>query len=82
MQAFRAAHPEVQLVLHNVTGKDGLALLRSDAVDLAVGSMLDVPTDLGYAPVYSLRPDADHGRATIRWRASASCGSRTCRPTA
>lgn len=56
VQAFRASHPKVQLVLHNVTGKDGLALLRSDAVDLAVGSMLDVPTDLSYAPVYSFDP--------------------------
>ena len=56
MQAFKQAHPTVQLVLHNVTGKDGLALLRSDAVDLAVGSMLDVPTDLSYAPVYSFDP--------------------------
>ena len=56
VQAFRASHPEVQLVLHNVTGKDGLALLRGDTVDLAVGSMLDVPTDLSYAPVYSFDP--------------------------
>lgn len=56
VQAFRAAYPKVQLVLHNVTGKDGLSLLRSDAVDLAVGSMLDVPTDLSYAPVYSFDP--------------------------
>ena len=56
VQAFKQAHPTVQLVLHNVTGKDGLALLRSDAVDLAVGSMLDVPTDLSYAPVYSFDP--------------------------
>src|SRR5688572_6645751 len=56
VQAFRASHPEVQLVLHNVTGKDGLGLLRSDAVDLAVGSMLDVPTDLSYAPMYSFDP--------------------------
>jgi len=56
VQAYREAHPEVQLVLHNVTGKDGLALLRSDAVDLAVGSMLDVPSDLSYAPVYSFDP--------------------------
>ncbi|HMB55891.1 MAG TPA: LysR family transcriptional regulator [Arenimonas sp.] len=56
VRAFREAHPEVQLVLHNVTGKDGLALLRSDTVDLAVGSMLDVPTDLSYAPVYSFDP--------------------------
>src|SRR5436190_3262871 len=56
VQAFRQQHPEVQLVLHNVTGKDGLGLLRSDAVDLAVGSMLDVPTDLSYAPMYSFDP--------------------------
>jgi DNA-binding transcriptional LysR family regulator len=56
VQAFKKAHPEVQLVLHNVTGQDGLGLLRSDGVDLAVGSMLDVPTDLSYAPVYSFDP--------------------------
>ncbi|KFL36087.1 LysR family transcriptional regulator [Arenimonas donghaensis] len=56
VQAFREQHPEVQLVLHNVTGQDGLGLLRSDGVDLAVGSMLDVPTDLAYEPVYSFDP--------------------------
>ncbi len=56
VQAFRDAHPEVQLKLHNVTGRDGLALLRSDGVDLAVGSMLDVPNDIDYAPVRSYDP--------------------------
>jgi len=56
VEAFRDAHPEVQLKLHNVTGKDGLALIRSDEVDLAVGSMLDVPNDLDYAPVRSFDP--------------------------
>lgn len=56
VQAFRERHPRVQLTLHNVTGKDGLALLRSDAVDLAVGSMLDAPNDLAWAPVYSFDP--------------------------
>jgi DNA-binding transcriptional LysR family regulator len=56
VQAFRAAQPGVQLKLHNVTGKDGLALIRSDEVDLAVGSMLDVPNDLDYAPVQSFDP--------------------------
>ncbi|MCX7562098.1 LysR family transcriptional regulator [Xanthomonadaceae bacterium XH05] len=56
VEAFRTAHPEVQLKLHNVTGKDGLAMIRSDEVDLAVGSMLDVPTDLDYAPVRSYDP--------------------------
>jgi DNA-binding transcriptional LysR family regulator len=68
VQAFRAAHPDVQLKLHNVTGKDGLALIRSDEVDLAVGSMLDVPNDLDYAPVQSFDPmliaPRDHPLAT------------------
>lgn len=47
---FRERHPEVRLQLANVTGKDGLALLRSDEADFAVGSMLDVPHDLSYQP--------------------------------
>ena len=56
VEAFRAAQPQVRLSLHNVTGAGGLDLLRSDAVDLAVGSMLDVPGDLAYAPVYRFEP--------------------------
>ncbi|HET9048883.1 MAG TPA: LysR family transcriptional regulator [Chiayiivirga sp.] len=56
VEAFREARPDVQLKLHNVTGKDGLAMIRSDEVDLAVGSMLDVPSDLDYAPVRSFDP--------------------------
>ncbi|QSX79042.1 LysR family transcriptional regulator [Agrilutibacter solisilvae] len=56
VEAFQARHPEVRLSLHNVTGAGGLELLRSDAVDLAVGSMLDVPADLDYAPVYRFEP--------------------------
>src|SRR5690606_23360454 len=54
--AFRERFPGVKLQLHNVTGRDGLALLRSDQVDFAVGSMLDVPNDLGYEPVQSYDP--------------------------
>ncbi|MDQ3229416.1 MAG: LysR family transcriptional regulator [Pseudomonadota bacterium] len=56
VEAFRAQHADVRLTLHNVTGAGGLDLLRTDAVDLAVGSMLDVPGDLGYAPVYRFDP--------------------------
>ena len=51
VRAFRAQQPSVRLQLHNVTGRDGLALLRQDQVDFAVGSMLDVPHDLSYEPV-------------------------------
>lgn len=68
--AFREHHPSVKLQLHNVTGKDGLALLRSDQVDFAVGSMLDVPNDLSYEPVHSYDPmlitPRDHPLAQLR----------------
>ena len=56
VEAYRHAHPDVRLILHNVTGAGGLDLLRNDGVDLAVGSMLDVPADLDYAPVYRFEP--------------------------
>src|SRR5690349_9607612 len=56
VRSFRERNPEVKLELHNVTGKDGLALLRSDQVDFAIGSMLDVPNDLSYEAVYSYDP--------------------------
>ena len=56
VQAFRERYPEVRLQLHNVTGSDGLAMMRSDQVDFAVGSMLDVPADLAWEPVYAFDP--------------------------
>ena len=46
--AFREQHDNVHMNLHNVTGTDGMALLRSDEVDFAVGSMVDVPHDVSY----------------------------------
>ena len=52
VEHFRAQHPDVRLTLHNAITVDGTDLLRADAVDLAVGSMVDVPGDLDYAPVY------------------------------
>jgi DNA-binding transcriptional LysR family regulator len=56
VDAFRRAHPDVRLTLHNAISADGTDLLREDAVDLAVGSMLDVPADLSYEPVYRFEP--------------------------
>jgi DNA-binding transcriptional LysR family regulator len=68
--AFRERHPSVKLQLHNVTGRDGLALLRSDQVDFAIGSMLDVPNDLSYEAVQSYDPmlitPTDHALAQLR----------------
>ncbi len=56
VRGYREHHPDVRLQLANVTGKDGLALLRSDQVDFAIGSMLDVPHDLSYEPVQWFDP--------------------------
>jgi LysR family transcriptional regulator, cys regulon transcriptional activator len=56
VEHFRSQHPGVRLTLHNAVSADGTDLLRSDAVDLAVGSMLDVPQDLSYEPVYRFEP--------------------------
>jgi DNA-binding transcriptional LysR family regulator len=53
---YRERFADVRLQLANVTGKDGLALLRSDQADFAVGSMLDVPHDLSYEPVHWFDP--------------------------
>ncbi|MGA9335039.1 MAG: LysR family transcriptional regulator [Rudaea sp.] len=56
VREYRREFPDVRLQLSNVTGKDGLAMLRSDQVDFAVGSMLDVPHDISYEPVHWFDP--------------------------
>jgi DNA-binding transcriptional LysR family regulator len=56
VREFRERFPDVHLQLANVTGKDGLALLRSNDVDFAFGSMLDVPHDISYEPVHWFDP--------------------------
>ena len=48
MKRFAQEHPGIRLKLHNVTGRDGLAMLRANEVDFAVGSMLEVPDDIHY----------------------------------
>ncbi len=53
MQRFANRYPTVRLRLHNVTGRDGLAQLREDEVDFAVGSMPDTPEDITYQPIFS-----------------------------
>jgi DNA-binding transcriptional LysR family regulator len=56
VQAYRARFPDTKLQLHNVSNRDGLALVRSDEVDFAFGSMVDVPGDLAYEPVHHFDP--------------------------
>ena len=56
VRTFVEQFPGIELKLHNVTGRDGLAMLRSDDADLAVGSMLEVPDDINYRPFVTYRP--------------------------
>lgn len=56
VRSFVAQYPGIELKLHNVTGRDGLAMLRADEADLAVGSMLEVPDDIHYRPFVTYRP--------------------------
>ncbi|MGY6588231.1 MAG: LysR family transcriptional regulator [Wenzhouxiangella sp.] len=56
LMRFRRKHPGIFVHLHNVTGADGLGMLRRDEVDFAVGSMLDVPNDIDYQPIYHFKP--------------------------
>ncbi len=53
---FSKAYPGIHLRLYNVTGRDGLKMLKSDEIDFAVGSMLDVPEDITYQPIVTFDP--------------------------
>lgn len=56
VKTFVERYPGIELRIHNVTGRDGLAMLRADEADLAVGSMLEVPDDIRYTPFVTYRP--------------------------
>ncbi|SCZ49118.1 LysR family transcriptional regulator [Thiohalomonas denitrificans] len=56
LRLFAKAYPNIRLKLHNVTGRDGMSMLRADDVDLAVGSMLEVPEEINYRPVVTYDP--------------------------
>jgi DNA-binding transcriptional LysR family regulator len=56
IERFVQEYPQVDVRLHNVTGKEGLALLRDGDVDFAVGPMLDTPADLAFYPVVTHHP--------------------------
>jgi len=56
MQQFAGAYPRVKVNLNNVTGRDGLELLRKGKVDFAVGSMLQTPDDIHYTPIFTYEP--------------------------
>lgn len=56
IKRFATDYPGIRLKLHNVTGRDGLAMLRADEADFAVGSMMEVPNDIDYHPFVTYAP--------------------------
>lgn len=56
VRTFVTQHPRVRLKMHNVTGRNGMKMLRAGEIDFAVGSMLDVPEDMEYRPVVTFDP--------------------------
>ena len=53
---FKREYPRIRLRVHNLSGEEGLALLRAGSIDFAVGPMLGVPDDLEFHPVASYAP--------------------------
>jgi DNA-binding transcriptional LysR family regulator len=56
IKQYAEIHPGIELRLQNVTGRDGLKMIRNDAVDFAVGSMIEVPEDISYTPTFRYDP--------------------------
>ncbi|MCP4074720.1 MAG: LysR family transcriptional regulator [Gammaproteobacteria bacterium] len=48
IKRFANTYPGIQIKLHNVTGRDGMAMLRANEADFAIGSMLEIPQDIIY----------------------------------
>lgn len=56
VKAFTERYPQVNTHLHNVTGRDGMMLLRNGDVDFAIGSMVEVPADVTFVPIFTYEP--------------------------
>ena len=55
LKTFAQTYPGIRIKLHNVTGQDGMTMLRADNADFAVGSMLEVPDDVVYYPIVNYK---------------------------
>src|SRR5262245_41260178 len=53
VKQYLETYPGIELKLHNVTGRDGLARVRSDKVDFAVGPLLEMHDDIEYHPMFT-----------------------------
>lgn len=56
VEAFRCAHPKIELRLTQVTGLEGLERVRGGLVDFAVGPLNQTPEDIEFHPIVSYDP--------------------------
>src|SRR3989344_1488407 len=56
LKAFAEQYPGIRIKLHNVTGREGLDMLRNDEADFAVGPMLRPMEEFIYQPVVTYYP--------------------------
>jgi DNA-binding transcriptional LysR family regulator len=56
VEAFTHDYPQVDVRLHNVTGRAGLAMLREGEADFAVGPLLETPPDIEFHPLVTYEP--------------------------
>jgi DNA-binding transcriptional LysR family regulator len=56
VERFMHEYSQVDVRLHNVTGKAGLAALRDGEIDFAVGPMLETPADIAFQPLVTYEP--------------------------
>lgn len=56
VEQFVQNYPKIDLRLINVTGKEGMEMLRAGEVDFCVGPMLDIPDDIEFRPIVSYDP--------------------------
>jgi DNA-binding transcriptional LysR family regulator len=56
VEAFNKKYPNIKLRLRNVTGRNGMAMLRRDEADFAVGSMIERVEDMNYYPIFTFDP--------------------------
>ena len=75
IKQFALQYPGIRLKLHNVTGRDGLAMLRANEADFAVGPILQPEDDINFDPIITYSPmlitPLDHplaGKRKIRLR--------------
>ena len=56
VQHFRKRYPNIHVQLKNVTGRDGLAMIRAAEFEFAHGSVRGEPSDRDYRPIFSYEP--------------------------